>query len=752
MFEYEEGDDEFKLDFHEEEEEEKEEVEPVEADEPRSRRSNIFRRQERPGEPTMRSERLGQAPPINRRGGLTDILGTPGENAAPGRDVRPPLHQYAFNLPGAVQWRVWGELDGRSFALGAIDIKASEDELVKRFFTSMPKAGESKFFRLRALSSQGEELGEEVLYPISGDHIVLQQLRKPQTPDASRYDPVTGVASPVFSQDSGMKDIIGLARETVMNAERSLADERERARIAQQQAAAEQINYSHTALTTLQTTMERVANQEAERAERMAKQEAERARDYAKREEERARIALEAEQKRNEELRNTMAAQFSNSTTQQQMFFQQQQAAAEQRMREQELHYQKLQREEEARRSREQAEYDRKVAEEKRMSDLRLAEEKRIAEARLAEDRMRWERMQAQMKIEADARLAEIKAEAERRKEEEERKEDRRRQDEERKERLWKEEQDRKEAIRKEELENRRQEYERKERDLERKAAAEEAERTRKHEMLMREQEAKQKREEEHQKQLMALNIKTAEASAYRNGGGLKEAAVMALGFAKEVGLDVPGLIDGFLNREPPPPPPQTDWASVLSAIAPVMGTLAPVFEKALISRQTPLVSAPTVPPGYQLVPVTTVEEDDDEDDDLPPSVMAPRPVVARVPATQVAPVAAAPQLQEPGVINHANLPVEEVVAKPSGLPGTSQRDARLAIRNMVLALRQNTEDAWIEIIKRFWSQEPMIYYFVQQIGLRAALREVSNDEAYNSRIMGAVQSWTEAPTDLKYE
>lgn len=350
-------------------------------------------------------EHLPPPPEIGGMGSYSDIHGVSASTIG-GRTVSPRLFTAAAGHPTVTQLRVWKIENGRPIGLGAIDAEASEDDLVRMFVSSMPKAGEgSSVFKLRPIDVDGNEMGTEATTIIGEHHRVLEQMKRSASAAAMG-------AAPMMSSNAGLpSEVLSLMTRSIDQTRASLDGERERSRELMHQMAQERIDLASSAASSIQAMSERLL--ETERQSRES--------------------ALRTEADRNQQTSDSMAA-FFQSQLEMMRAETQRQAEREERERETDRERWDREREEvEVRRQRERDEEDR----------------------RRQRDRDEWERKMLEMKAEAaeKERLRERAAERRRAEEAERRRAEQERW--ERQRRIEKEETDRKEADRKREHEMR---------------------------------------------------------------------------------------------------------------------------------------------------------------------------------------------------------------------------------------------------------------------------------------------------------
>ena len=96
-----------------------------------------------------------------------------------GRSTSPKLFVQAAGHPTVSQLRIWKMENGVPVGLGAIDAEASEEDMVRQFYSAMPRMGEGRaVYKIRPIDVDGREMGTEATVIISEHHTSLQQQRK----------------------------------------------------------------------------------------------------------------------------------------------------------------------------------------------------------------------------------------------------------------------------------------------------------------------------------------------------------------------------------------------------------------------------------------------------------------------------------------------------------------------------------------------------------------------------------------------
>lgn len=637
---------------------------------------------------------------------------------APGRPVTAPMMASASQFPSATQWRVWKMDNGRPWGLGEIDIQCSESDFIARFLDSMPKPGTNMIFMLRPLDIMGQELGQQIPYPISGEHPgIVQAARNRQLASAGLLPPATPGAPASFPQAPPQypppnNDALRIAEAALKQAaEEAKALAEQRATLAKQQA--------DMALSVIQA--------QGQLTQQAFQQQQEQQKVAAELERRRAQEAAASMQSNFQAATSIMGAQYSTTQQQLQAFFQQQQQAWQQQQEQERVRYERDKKEAEERRNAELAriEADRKI-EAERIKAL-IEENKNVHQLQIAQIKAEQERQVAQAKADADFKIQMAKIEADDR------------------------------ARRAEAEEKRRIDDLNYQRARERaEADAAEARRQREHEAFLAQQKADAEIRQKQADGLLQLQLEQTKLQQYRNGGGLKDLLGEGLKLVKDLGLDPTTLIERIVA--PPPPPNPTDWGTLLPGLA---AALAPVAQEMVKNARPPVYPArrhaeedeeeeprfraapPVISPLAPPQPIAGIPVANPQALPLPPGGVPAQSMQAQAVQTQAAAVAQGqmPQAAPPG-------------SPANGLPLAAQKAARIGFRNLVANIRKAGTDGaqWIEKIKIQWASEPAMYHFAQQFTLKAALLEAGADPAFAASVMGAFQSWPEVPSDLRYE
>lgn len=213
---------------------------------------------------------------IDGEGGYTEIDGEEAQHL-PGRSSSPRLFVGGAGHPTVTQLKVYRVENGLPVSLGAIGSEATEADLVRQFFKSMPQSGEGRIqFRFRPIDSDNRELGVESSSWISEDHSALQRLRSMQPKSTGPVD-----------MDAVM---MGLLQNTIHRSQSSVDDERLHSRTMMEQLGKERIDLAQNVTASIQSMSERMLAAETQRA----------------------RSAIESENNRSKQSSDSMAAFFQS--------------------------------------------------------------------------------------------------------------------------------------------------------------------------------------------------------------------------------------------------------------------------------------------------------------------------------------------------------------------------------------------------------------------------------------------------------
>lgn len=329
-------------------------------------------------------EELPQPPMLGGSPQYSDIHGSSAHTVG-GRAVNVRLFSQAAVFPQVVQLRVWKVETGVPVGLGVIDAAATEEDLVRQWYAAMPRSGEGRaIFKLRPIDMDGREIGQEITIPISEHHAVLQQIRSAMSPLTPPVLPAPTASIP--------NDILGLMRETINGTTKALDDERARARELMAEMARERVDLASNAATGVQAIAERMMQTEAQRAE----------------------ASLKAEQQRNQQASDSMAAFFQSQLELLRADREKSKEESERTRERDELRFQQAVEEERRRRDRDQQEWERRMAQERQDFERRMRQEKEEAERKLEREKMEREERERERDRQHQTKLREMEIQKER--------------------------------------------------------------------------------------------------------------------------------------------------------------------------------------------------------------------------------------------------------------------------------------------------------------------------------------------------
>ena len=638
---------------------------------------------------------LGGGPTVGgrRTRATTELYGEEAEHAT-GRASSPRLYAQAAQFPTCAQLRVWKWENGVPVGLGAIDAEANEDEFVRRFYSAMPRRGESRAqFKLRPIDIRGQELGQEVTVVISEHHATLRMIREAdeELRDA-RAVPAAAVGTEFTGEMSRMVEhMLASAEQRARALEDSLEAERERMREEELQRTQERVDLASQAAQGVHAITDRMMKDEAARAER----------------------AMKMQQDQGQVLVTTLTSIFS-----QQQMMQQQQSEAARRNDEYRLEQE-----------RQRAERDRKESEDRLRRERDEAESKRERELAAMDRKIQQERDEAnrkfeQAKLEMDSRLAREREELERR------------------ERRDKDEADRRERWLAEERARRetREGAEAREREIER---------GRQHERMIKELEAQAQKDREHAERMMQMSKLELESRQNAQGSDvLGSAAKMLAQFGIEPTEILPRLLGLKQGEEVPAEP--SGWAAALPSIIGVVGDFARAAAQSRAAqaaqveaearRAEPFAAPRALPPPGMMYGAPA------------PAAAAAAPAAAAAAAAPAAPAAAAPAAPAAAAPAAAAARTLSDTATEKGLPLKAQKAARVAIRELARNLGNSSEEKWEALIAVALQNELAIYHYVKAVSVKSALLEAGAPEALADRVVAAMRTYPVIPADLPLE
>jgi uncharacterized protein YbjQ (UPF0145 family) len=652
---------------------------------------------EEEGEEAPSSSRVEQLPPSPMLGGSPQHSSIHGSGAytSGGRATSVRLFSQASAFPQVVQLRVWKVEMGVPVGLGVIDAAATEEDLVRQWYSAMPRPGEGRaIFKLRPIDVDGREIGQEITIPISEHHAVLQQIRSaaavPTNPPG--FVPSSTSALP--------HDLLALMRETIGGTTRALDDERARARELMTEMARERVDLASNAATGVQAIAERMMSTEAQRAE----------------------ATLRAEQQRNQQSSDSMAAFFQSQL---EMIRADREKAKEDadRVRERdELRFQQSIEEERRRRDRDQQEWERRMVLQQQDFDRKMRQEKEEADRKLERERLEKEERERERDRQHNMKMRELEIAKER--------------DREHAERMM--------VLQQAQLTVQAQAAGGGLKDTIKEVSGmlqsigvEPAELVQK--LLSRGDEGGSSGPGEGWTDLIGKVVGTA-GEVVKEQIKTKRVAAMA-----EAGVTPPQFQPGMGAPGPFP------------MVPPGYGGGYPGMMPQQRMLPGPVGGMPQVPPGYMLVqgpngqPVMVPaqqmqqmqqgypqqgvpcmeddEEEDDEDDE-------------------------GDEDGEDEGDDEGDDEEEEAAAAPAtiALNPNAQKAARSALRVLVAKLGKTKEPEWEPLIATGIANEPSIYHYIQAITVKRALAEAGANPKLTARIMAALKASALIPSDLRYE
>jgi len=655
-------------------------------------------------------EHLGEPPRIGG-GGLSrheDLFGQSAEYAM-GRAMSPRLYSQAAQFPTCSQLRVWKWENGIPVGLGAIDAQATEEDLVRRFGSAMPKKGDGRAqFKMRPIDIRGQELGQEVTLVISEHHAAIQSLRAQEEEERALNGGGPGGVhfinggqggSEAYGEMGRMFEHALEAAESRSSAlEAALERERERIRGEDIQRAQERVDLATNAAQGVQALTERMMNDESNRASR----------------------SMQMQNQQSQTLVTTLTSIFSQQQSMMQQSADQQRRADEFRLEQE----------------RQRADRERQASEERRTQEMRdsmdrrqrerdEAEGKRQAERGEADHKLKVEREEAQRRFEQH-RL-DLEARLTREREEMERKERREREESERRERWMSEERTRREER------------------LSREQTEREGERRRQHERMLKDAEISAQRDREHAERMMQLSKIEMDNKAQASGMNVLGNAA---GLLKQFGVEPTDILPRIFS-----PAEEEKGGGWMDALPSLLGAAAEVAKASMSARsdqkQMAQMQRPALPPPdfqnpdmFAADPFSTPRER--EMFQAPPtaSEMPLPPEVMEAEATESVPLnteAVAPN-------NLAS------VAAEAGVPLKVQKDARLELRKLVRKLGDSEQDKWQQHILVSLQNELGIYHYVKGVTVKAALLEAGAQPDLATAVCISMQGSDLVPDDLPYE
>jgi hypothetical protein len=287
------------------------------------------------------------------------------------------------------------------------------------------------------------------------------------------------------------------------------------------------------------------------------------------------------------------------------------------------------------------------------------------------------------------------------------------------------------------------EEYERRERERE-------AERTRQHDTRMREMELQAQRDREHAERMIQLARMKEHGESIE---GTLEKATKVLGL---IGMKPSDVIEKFIGGGKGDDDGEGSGGT-LAAFAPLIGEgLKVVGDVVKAGVQARAMAAggmmppgmmppgamqgrppPMLPPGYAPAPPQIPMQQDYGNMQQQAPAYAPAPMQAQAP------------MQAPPQAPAAPPPPQGPV---STLPLSEQKNARVALRNLVRSLRGMTDDKWEDAITMALVSELAIYRYIQEIPVKAAIMEAGAEVAFADRIIAALAASGKVPSDIRLE
>ena len=426
--------------------------------------------------------------PVEPLGGRTRETELFGETASGpmGRSTSPRLYAQVAQFPTCTQLRVWKWENGIPVGLGVIDSQASEEDLIHKFVSAMPKEGEGRCqFKLRPIDITGQEMGQEVNLMISEHHGALQTRRRMGYEDEdSDEDAITAA-----SEMTRMFDRMMMTSEQKSRAlEEALEEERRRLREQDAARAEERVSLANESARGVQVLTERMMQDEARRNE----------------------SAVKMQNEQNQTMVTTLTSIFAQQQQMMQGSMEAARRSDEYRLEQERQRAHRERDEEVARRERERRESDERFRREKEESESKMRQERSYMEARMIKEQKEMEyRLQ-------------------REREESARKHQREREEREARDRWLAEERGRRDQMEREATRER------------------EGERQRRHERMVSEAQAASQRDREHAERMMTLSKIEMSNQAF---GGLGEMLPKAKGFLKDMGMDPAEVMQRVLGQ-----------------------------------------------------------------------------------------------------------------------------------------------------------------------------------------------------------
>jgi hypothetical protein len=642
-------------------------------------------------------EHLGEPPLIGGGGSGSreeDLFGNSAEYAM-GRAMSPRLYSQAAQFPTCSQLRVWKWENGVPVGLGAIDAQATEEDLVRRFGSAMPKKGDGRGqFKMRPIDIRGQELGQEVTLVISEHHAAIQALREREAEERAEggaggvhfINGGGGGGEAAYGEMGRMFEHALEAAESRSSAlESALEAERERMREEELVRARERVDLATNAAQGVQALTERMMQDESQRANR----------------------SMQMQNEQSQTLVTTLTSIFSQQQSMMQQSTDQQRRADEFRLEQE----------------RQRADRERRDSEDRMRLQSQEWERKRQAEREESEHRLKMEREEAQRKFEQH-RL-ELEARLQREREDMERKERREAGEAERRERWTSEERTRREER------------------MSREQSEREAERNRQHERMLKDAETSAQRDREHAERMMQLSKIEMENKA--NAGGMNVLG-NAAGMLKQFGIEPNQILPKLFSPEE-----DEKGGGWLDALPSILGAAAEMAKARVAPpggpspAQIAAMEQGMLPPPEFMNPALSGTDPFGE---RVPNQMFRQPHIppeaVEVPEEQVA---------EAQVTDQPRSMMQEMssIAAEKGVPLRTQKAARVELRTLVRKLDDSDPDTWQTSILQALQNELGIYHYVKAVTVSAALQEAGATPELNDAICASMKQSTLVPQDLPY-
>ena len=695
-------------------------------------------------------QHLDDAPIIGGKSGASTMYG---ETAAGpiGRATSPLLFAQASQMPTCVQLRAWKWENGVPVGLGVIDAMATEEDLVQKFYSAMPRKGENKCqFKLRPIDINGKELGQEITHFISEHHAELKRIRDRE--EEEKGSPIGGIWGPGGGDDAGATVASEMSRmmENMMTQndrrshmlEESLEGERERMRQMDEERAQERVDMAMNAANGVQALTERMMRDEGQRTDR----------------------AMQMQSEQSTVLINTLTAVFGQQQNMMQQFAQQQQQIDNHRIERERVRSDQERKDMDRRREGDREEYEqRRIREKDEMGEKRQEMdsgrrwEREQLELRRKEEDRKWERQMEELRVRVEkdrqdserrlqrdrdellVRLKTDQGEAERKIQWEQKRMEReervRREEGERREQRERDHSERMLKIATSEKEASREGQERRER-LEREMRSnQDKERDRRHQLLVKEMELSKDRDREHAERMITLSQREMSSSSF---GGLGELIPKATDLLKEVGIEPSDLVGRLMGQG-------GDSGGWLENLPKILGVASEMVKAGVAGRGAGMV--PGMMPPMALPP---------------PSQQMPNPMFEGYgygrPPPPVRSRQPAPTPPQGAPAEHPIPSSQEVEVEPAeqarssvGIPLKAQRNARNAIRQLIRSLTKRPPEQWETIIIKAITEEIDIYHYIQAVSLTHALQEAGGEPQLHQTIAQVLRHSELVPADLNY-